>query len=312
LDAEPEQQEEQAEAVRELVAEHSAALVIEQAAAPTQAVAAQPAAITDARISIECPHKAPFDQRMAWIAGAKWARALAEPVEPLVKALTRQVDELSSALAKQLTKDWPAPSVEETPWQIATNRHPNTHGTRWGWIDGAPGNVCWSNEPGSKLTLAQAGQMVADHNAALAKRAAAVEPAKVIDAAREALDAYENRFESVQGRYNGPIDDEMRALSQALATMAAEPERSDLKAAYTAGYTDATQAFATGMAAEPVAPAKETADVDAAFQTWALANPERYYDSNYTTRRQFEAWKAAWSCALATVAPAKGGSDAAA
>lgn len=65
----------------------------------------------------------------------------------------------------------PAPAgqavmVGESPvkWRIATNRHPNTDGTRWGWIEGAPGNVCWSDERGSNLTRAQAGQMVLDHN----------------------------------------------------------------------------------------------------------------------------------------------------
>lgn len=30
-------------------------------------------------------------------------------------------------------------------WEVKKNRHPNTDGSSWGWIDGAPGNVCWSN-----------------------------------------------------------------------------------------------------------------------------------------------------------------------
>lgn len=34
--------------------------------------------------------------------------------------------------------------------------------------------------------------------------------------AQQALDAYENRFESVVGKFNGPIDEEMKALKQAL------------------------------------------------------------------------------------------------
>lgn len=29
-------------------------------------------------------------------------------------------------------------------WIVCTNRHPNTDGTPWGWIEGAPGNVTWS------------------------------------------------------------------------------------------------------------------------------------------------------------------------
>ena len=50
------------------------------------------------------------------------------------------------------------------PWRVATNRHTNTDGTSWGWIDGAPGNVCWSNERGSNMNREQAGRIVAEHN----------------------------------------------------------------------------------------------------------------------------------------------------
>lgn len=56
------------------------------------------------------------------------------------------------------------------PWRVAKNRHPNTDGTDWGWIEGAPGNVCWSNNRGSRLTRAQAGELVAQHNAWLEKQ----------------------------------------------------------------------------------------------------------------------------------------------
>lgn len=49
------------------------------------------------------------------------------------------------------------------PWRIATNRHPNTDGTSWGWIDGAPGNVCWSNSNNS-FNREKAGKVVAEHN----------------------------------------------------------------------------------------------------------------------------------------------------
>lgn len=49
------------------------------------------------------------------------------------------------------------------PWRVATNRHPNTDGTSWGWIDGAPGNVCWSNDT-SKFNREKAGKAVAAHN----------------------------------------------------------------------------------------------------------------------------------------------------
>ena len=56
------------------------------------------------------------------------------------------------------------------PWRVATNRHTNTDGTSWGWIDGAPGNVCWSNERGSNMNREQAGRIVAEHNDWLEKQ----------------------------------------------------------------------------------------------------------------------------------------------
>lgn len=49
------------------------------------------------------------------------------------------------------------------PWRVATNRHPNTDGTSWGWIEGAPGNVCWSNSNGA-FNREKAGKVVAEHN----------------------------------------------------------------------------------------------------------------------------------------------------
>lgn len=50
------------------------------------------------------------------------------------------------------------------PWRVAKNRHPNTDGTAWGWIAGAPGQPCWSNEPGSKFTSQDASRLVEAHN----------------------------------------------------------------------------------------------------------------------------------------------------
>jgi hypothetical protein len=49
------------------------------------------------------------------------------------------------------------------PWRVATNRHPNTDGTSWGWIEGAPGNVCWSNSS-SAFNREKAVKAVAEHN----------------------------------------------------------------------------------------------------------------------------------------------------
>lgn len=58
------------------------------------------------------------------------------------------------------------------PWRIATNRHTNCDGTSWGWIEGAPGHVCWSNERGSgtDMNREQAGKLVQEHNAWLERQ----------------------------------------------------------------------------------------------------------------------------------------------
>jgi hypothetical protein len=55
-------------------------------------------------------------------------------------------------------------------WRIAKNRHPNTDGTDWGWIDGTAPNVFWSNERGSNMTREQAGKLVEEHTAWLEKQ----------------------------------------------------------------------------------------------------------------------------------------------
>lgn len=46
-------------------------------------------------------------------------------------------------------------------WRVATNRHPTTWGASWGWIDGAPGHVCWSDD--EAFNRKAAGLMVAEH-----------------------------------------------------------------------------------------------------------------------------------------------------
>lgn len=47
------------------------------------------------------------------------------------------------------------------PWRVASNRHRTLHGNDWGWIEGAPGNVCWSND--ERFNRAAAGEMVTAH-----------------------------------------------------------------------------------------------------------------------------------------------------
>jgi hypothetical protein len=89
-----------------------------------------------------------------------------EPDIPVFTA--EQMREFRGSQAAAVPEAVATPTAPVKQWRIATNRHPNTDGTRWGWIEGAPGNICWSDERGSNLTRAQAGQMVLDHNNALA------------------------------------------------------------------------------------------------------------------------------------------------
>ena len=52
----------------------------------------------------------------------------------------------------------------EFVWRSCTNRHTTTYGNSWGWIENAPGNVCWSNDPKEKLDSKQAQALVSAHN----------------------------------------------------------------------------------------------------------------------------------------------------
>jgi hypothetical protein len=37
------------------------------------------------------------------------------------------------------------PMNENVTLEVHTNRHPNTDGTAWGWIEGCTLNICWSD-----------------------------------------------------------------------------------------------------------------------------------------------------------------------
>lgn len=52
----------------------------------------------------------------------------------------------------------------EFVWRSCTNRHTTTYGNSWGWIENAPGHVCWSNDPKEKLDRSQAQALVSAHN----------------------------------------------------------------------------------------------------------------------------------------------------
>lgn len=58
------------------------------------------------------------------------------------------------------TKDVPHNTVK---WRSCTNRHPTTRGRSWGWIEGAPGNVYWSDDNQS-FTSADAERVCREHN----------------------------------------------------------------------------------------------------------------------------------------------------
>ncbi len=49
------------------------------------------------------------------------------------------------------------------PWRVATNRHRTLYGRDWGWIEGAPGHVCWSDD--ERFNRQAAGEVVAAHAA---------------------------------------------------------------------------------------------------------------------------------------------------
>lgn len=46
--------------------------------------------------------------------------------------------------------------------KIHTNRHPNTDGTAWGWIDGCDKNIVWSNN--KEFNYDKASKFVKEYN----------------------------------------------------------------------------------------------------------------------------------------------------
>ncbi len=68
-------------------------------------------------------------------------------------------------------------------WRVATNRHPTLRNNNWGWIEGSPGNICWSNDD-PVFNSKMASDVVAEHNAWLDDQRSLT--LKIIDA-REAV-----------------------------------------------------------------------------------------------------------------------------
>ena len=48
--------------------------------------------------------------------------------------------------------------------KVKTNRHPNTDGTEWGWVEGCTKNIVWSNNS-SKFNKEKAMDLVSSFNA---------------------------------------------------------------------------------------------------------------------------------------------------
>jgi hypothetical protein len=53
-------------------------------------------------------------------------------------------------------------------WEVKTNRHTNTDGSSWGWIEGPGPHVCWYNN--ERFNRAEAGRIVKEHNDWLEKQ----------------------------------------------------------------------------------------------------------------------------------------------
>ena len=54
------------------------------------------------------------------------------------------------------------PINNDVELRIFKNRHPNTDGTSWGWIEGCTLHVCWSNN--SNFNHVKARKLVNDWN----------------------------------------------------------------------------------------------------------------------------------------------------
>lgn len=114
--------------------------------------------------------------------------------------LSKEGNEMTKEQMQQATINCEGKEVPHNtmPWRVATNRHPNTDGTSWGWIEGAPGNVCWSNST-SKFNREKAGEAVAAHNRWLEEQKPIA--LRIIEAKNIANAAYQ-KFEAARKEAN--------------------------------------------------------------------------------------------------------------
>ena len=52
--------------------------------------------------------------------------------------------------------------MTERRWEVKTNRHPETSGRAWGWIEGHPDHLCWSDD--KEFNYKAACALVNKHN----------------------------------------------------------------------------------------------------------------------------------------------------
>ncbi len=103
-------------------------------------------------------------------------------------------------------------------WRMCTNRHRSTDGTAWGWIEGAPGNVCWGSS-GASLSEDAAHAACMEHNKWLDDQDA---PAIKVLKIRERMDPLVKKALSMRQEL-AAIDEEVRVMVAKIDAILATP-----------------------------------------------------------------------------------------
>lgn len=111
------------------------------------------------------------------------------------------------------TKDVPHNTVK---WESLRNRHSTTRGNDWGWIEGAPGNVCWSDDNQS-FTSADAERVCREHNEWLENQKPIalriIECNGRIEKASAAVDQAKLRLNECQSQKDAEVAEMLRLLA---------------------------------------------------------------------------------------------------
>lgn len=103
-------------------------------------------------------------------------------------------------------------------WELKTNRHTSTSGNSWGWIEGCPGHVCWSNDTG-EWSAASAAEAIRLHNKWLVLQQPltirVADQRLLVEKVRAAYDEAAERFDNATERR----DIETAELSRLLAML---------------------------------------------------------------------------------------------